>query len=213
MLLVISHLSRHLWSRIFLFFLSFFFLCQAELFTPIRNCSVNTELMDRMNVEASALKCTASLPFFLLQDPTTPSTDTLEYWMTCVFQSFHHLSGCGVPFSFRCVRKSSTPLPLVSQAEERPVSLREFLLAYALTFSEFEMQIPSFPFFVQSMSLNIDMKMTRSVHFSASMFRFRKSVWIILKNLQCRKSRENIPTRIQLLLHRFTAILCNKGTF
>ena len=26
-----------------------FFLCQAELFTPFRNCSVNTELIYRMN--------------------------------------------------------------------------------------------------------------------------------------------------------------------
>ena len=43
---VISHLSRILsvFSWPFLFF-----LCQAELFTPIRNCSVNTELIDRMN--------------------------------------------------------------------------------------------------------------------------------------------------------------------
>ena len=29
--------------------LSLFFLCQADLFTPIRNCSVNTELIYRMN--------------------------------------------------------------------------------------------------------------------------------------------------------------------
>ena len=32
-----------------LFFLSLFFLCQAEMFTPIRDCSVNTELIYRMN--------------------------------------------------------------------------------------------------------------------------------------------------------------------
>ena len=30
-------------------FLVLFFLRQAELFTPIRNCSVNTELIYRMN--------------------------------------------------------------------------------------------------------------------------------------------------------------------
>ena len=50
----------------------------------------------------------------------------------------------------------------------------ENLFAYSLTFSEFEIQIPSFLFNVQSMSLNIDMKMIRSVNFSGSMFLFCK---------------------------------------
>ena len=49
LLLVISHLSIDLWTRILSVFLSLFFLCQTELFTPIRNCSVNTELIYRMN--------------------------------------------------------------------------------------------------------------------------------------------------------------------
>ena len=54
----------------------------------------------------------------------------------------------------------------------------ENLFAYSLTSSEFEIQIPSFPFIVQTMSLNTDMKMIRSVIFSGSVFRFRKSFWI-----------------------------------
>ena len=87
------------------------------------------------------------------------------------------------------------------------------LFAWSLTFSEFEIQMPSCPLSVQSMSSNIDMKMIRSVHFSGLMFLFRRSSWIILKNLQCRKSWDNIPTRTHLLLHRFPATLCNKGTF
>ena len=92
--------------------------CDTDLFTPIRNCSVNTELTHRMNdseqefcVRSIRIEVLVSLPFFLLQDPTTQSTDTLEYWMTSIFESLHHLGGCRVPFSFRCVRKSSTPLP------------------------------------------------------------------------------------------------------
>ena len=29
---------------------------------------------------------------------TTQSNDTLEDWMTCIFESSDHLSGCRVPF-------------------------------------------------------------------------------------------------------------------
>ena len=71
--------------------------------------------------EASALKCMVSLLFFFYQDFTTQSTDTLENWMTGIFQSFQHLSGFGVPFSFKCVKQSSITLLFVSKTEKRRI--------------------------------------------------------------------------------------------
>ena len=71
--------------------------------------------------EASALKCMVSLLFFFYQDSTTQCTDTLEYWMTGIFESFHHLSCFRIPFSFKFVKKSSMPLLFVSRTEKRPV--------------------------------------------------------------------------------------------
>ena len=121
--------------------------------------------------EASALK---SLPFFLFQNSTTRSTDTLEYWMTFVFESFHHQIGCGILFSFKCVRKSSIPLRFVSQAQE----WSSVLARISSRIPQNRTQITSFLFFVQSMPLNIDMKMTRSVNFSGSMSLSRTSSWI-----------------------------------
>ena len=44
--------------------------------------------------------------------------------------------------------------------------------------SEFEIPTSSFPLLVQSISLNIEMKIIRSVNFSGSVFRFCKSFWI-----------------------------------
>ena len=55
---------------------------------------------------------------------------------------------------------------------------RENLRAYVLILSEFEIQFPSFPFTVQSMSLNRDMKIRRSPNSSGSIFSLCKSTWI-----------------------------------
>ena len=107
--------------------------------------------------EASSLKCMVSLFFLFVQGSTTQSSDTLEYWMTSIFESLHHSGDCRILFSFRCFTDSSTPLLFVSRTEDRPEPYRGNLFAYSLTFAEFEIQIPSFPFLVQSMSLNIDM--------------------------------------------------------
>ena len=145
----------------------------------------NTELVYGVNdseqelgVRSIRIEVYGDPAILLFQISTDQSTDTLEYWMTCIIESFHHSSGCRIPFSFRCARKSSIPLLFVSRTEKRPVFLRESLRVLLDFFCEFEKQISSFPFFVQSMSLNIDMKMIPSVNLSGSMFRFRKSLWI-----------------------------------
>ena len=100
------------------------------------------------------------------QISTTQSTDALEHWMTGFFESFHHLCGDGISFSFRCVIESFVPLVFVSRAEECPVSSREFLLVI-LDFFGFEMRLSGFVLFVHSnsMSLNIDMTMIRPTNF------------------------------------------------
>ena len=110
--------------------------------------------------EASALKCIMCLcysSFSEFHDSKHWYSWILDDRYLWIVPPFEWL--CRVPFSFRCVwLKSSIPLLFVSRTEERPVSLRESLRVF-LDFSEFETQIPSFPFLVQSMSLNIDMKM------------------------------------------------------
>ena len=99
--------------------------------------------------EASALKCMVSLLFFFYQDSTTQSTDTLENWMTGIFQSFHHLSGFGVPFSFRCVKKkSSITLLFVSRTEKRPV-----LWGVVALFSESSVSLATRAFFLEWLAL------------------------------------------------------------
>ena len=116
LLVVISHMSAHLWSRILYVFLVSFFLCQAELLTPSRNCSVNTELIYRVNDSEQEL-CVWTIRIEVYgvsailssQNSTTQSTDALEYWMTGFLESFQDLCGGGIPFSFSCGRKSSIP--------------------------------------------------------------------------------------------------------
>ena len=141
----------------------------------LRNCSVNTELIYRMNASEQELGVrievygVPAILFFRIPR-------LLEYCVTV--EMFHHLSGCGVPFSFRCVRKSSTPLLFLSPGPRNVQCPSENLFVYSLTFSEFEIQIQPFPFIVQSMSFDIDMQMIQSVNFLGSMFRFRKSFWI-----------------------------------
>ena len=90
---------------------SFLFFCQAELITPIRNCSVDTELMDRViSLEQEfciyqisiAVNGTSASP--LLQDSTTQSIGTFErqddqsLWIAVPFCWLYHstvLSGHG----------------------------------------------------------------------------------------------------------------------
>ena len=162
--------------------------------------------------EASALKRMVSWLFSFL-DSTTQGTDTLECWMTGIFESVHHLSGCRVPFSFRCVGVlEKVPYHFFSSPRPRSVQCpRENLFAYFLTFSEFAIQIPSFPFLVQSMSLNIDMKMIQSVNFLRFNVPFSQ---IILAREESAMTtiQGDYSTRIQLVLHRFPAVVCKKWT-
>ena len=125
------------------FFLCLFFLCQAELFTSLRNCSVKTLSWftewinwNKSSVfEASALKCMVSWysSFSAVHDS--------NQWCSLILADFceasHHLSDCRIPFSFRCAKKSSIPFNFILE------------FAYALTFSEFEKQSPSFLFLNQ----------------------------------------------------------------
>ena len=137
----------------------------------------------------------------LFQDSTTQSTDTL--WIVPPFYWLQR-----VPFSFKC----SIPPLFVTKTEERPVSLRESLRVF-LDFSEFEIRIPSFPFLVQSMSLNIDMKMIRSVNFSQIQCFVLANHSRFSEESAMKKILGEYSTRIQLFLHRFPAILCKKRTF
>ena len=163
--------------------------------------------------EASALKCMVSLPLCFFRIPTTQSTDTLEYWMSCVFESSHHLSGCGVTFSLKCARKSSIPLLFLSRGSRIVKCPCKNLFANSMTFSKFEIQIPSFPSVVQSMSLYIDMKMIRSVNFSGSMFLSRKSSEIFWRICNFEKSWENTTLEINCFSIDSQQFFVRKETF
>ena len=163
-----SHLTIHLSSRI---------LSMQEVFLipflPLSNRTAHTNAKllrkywaDSQNewfgIRARCLKhphwSVWCLCYFLFQDPTTQSTDTLEHWMTCIFESFHHLSGCRVPIPSPV--QGRVPYHLLRSPRPRNVQCPcENLFAYSLTFYEFKIQIPSFPLLAQSMSLNVDMKM------------------------------------------------------
>ena len=90
------HTCQYTFGQGFLLFsLSLFFLCQAELFTPTRNCSVNTEMIYRMNnseqeLGVRSIRIEVFPAILLCQNSTIQSTNTLGYWMTCIFESFHH---------------------------------------------------------------------------------------------------------------------------
>ena len=118
----------------------------------------------------------------IFQDPTTQSTDTLEFWMTSIFESLHHLRGCRVPFSFRCL-----------QDRENVQCPCETIFAFSSTFSEFEIQNSTISF-----SYPIDVVEHWHENDSVCEF-FRFDVPFsqinldLLRNLQWRKSRENIP--------------------
>ena len=91
LLLVILHLTTHTFGHGFplsrMFFLSLIFLCQTELLTPIRNFSVDTEPIYRdwrqeLCVWSIRKEVYGVSVILLVEDSTTQSTDTLEYWMT-----------------------------------------------------------------------------------------------------------------------------------
>ena len=104
------------------FFLCLFFLCQTEFFTPVRNCSVNTELIYRMNDSEQEL-CVWSIRIevygvpviFLFQDSTTRRPVSLKLWSPIFLQvckeEFHTIS-----FRHQDRGTSSVPARISSQS-------------------------------------------------------------------------------------------------
>ena len=132
--------------------------------------------------EASALKCMVSLPFSFFRIPQLKAPILVNTgWPVSLNRS-----------TISVAVESHVPPSVYhffsSPGQRHDQCPCENPFAYSLTFSEFEIQIASFPVFVQSMSLNIDMEMIPTVNFS----RFNVPLsWIILdllKNLQWRKS-------------------------
>ena len=158
--------------------------------------------------DESPLKCMVSLPFFLFRIPRLKTLMLLNTgWpvslnlctILLAVESHSPLGECeDVPYHF------------FSDPRLRNVQCPgEDLFAKFLIFCAFGTQISSLPFLVQSMSLNIDMKMIRSVNSSGSMLFLFKSRWISWRTSQWRKSWQNI-SRIQFLLHRFPQVLVRR---
>ena len=88
-------------------FSSLLFICRTELVTPIRHCSVHTELISRLIwleqefcVHRISVEVNGTLTFLLLQDSTTEGTDAFEYKMTNFFEALHHFGGCKIPLPY-----------------------------------------------------------------------------------------------------------------
>ena len=110
---------------------SFLFFCQTELMSPIRDCSVNTELTYMMNcleqqfcIHRLSIEVNGTFAFVLLQDPTTESTGTSEYRMTSFFESLYYFVGCTIPLSILIVG-IGIPFLFRLWTQKRPMSLRE----------------------------------------------------------------------------------------
>ena len=144
-------------------FLAILVRYQTELLTPIRNYSVNTELICRMILdkssvfEASSLKCMVSFPFSVLRIPRLNALALVETgWLVsltrctiCEATEFH--------FPLGGVLWVPIPLLFVSRTGERPVSLREFLRVRLVFFWIRNTNLIVSFFIFMSISLNIDM--------------------------------------------------------
>ena len=99
---------------------SLLFFCRTELITPIRHCSVNTELIYRMNdleqdfsVHQISVEVKGCFTFLLIQDSTTQGTDIFEFRMISFFEWLHQFVGCTLPLPFFECEKNfhTTSLP------------------------------------------------------------------------------------------------------
>ena len=96
-----------------------------------------------------------SFPFFF----RIPRLNALAL-VTCFFESLYHLRCYWISLSFKRVLCFSIPLLLVSRTEERPASLR--VVPWLVLNWKYKIHV--LPLLVQPTSLNIDMKMIRSVN-------------------------------------------------
>ena len=111
---------------------SFFFFYQSELITQIRNCSVDTEPIDRVNCSEQefciyeiSVEVNGTNAFPLLQDSKTQSTGAFEDKTIGLFESRYHFVGGAIPLSF-LIMGIAIPLFFRSWAQKRPMSLQEF---------------------------------------------------------------------------------------
>ena len=99
--------------------------------TPIRYCSLTTELIYRMNcleqefcVHRVSVEVNGTFTFLLLKDSTTQSTDSFEHKMTNLLVSLYHLVGDATPLSFLIVG-IAIPLFFRSWTQKHPMSFQK----------------------------------------------------------------------------------------
>ena len=130
-------------------YLSFFFFCQGEMIKPSRHCSVNPELIYRMNcleqefcVHSISVEVNGTFAFPLFQDSTTQNTGTFE--TGCLVS----LNRCTILLAvhFHCPFWSwESPYNFSSDPGPRNVQCPcKNFMAQSLTSSAFEMHF-SFP--------------------------------------------------------------------
>ena len=116
----------------------------------------------------------------LLQNSTTQWTNSFEHWVSCILEIFHHLWSTKIPFA--------TAIGFIS--------LSVNFEAYSLIFLDVRAQESSIPLFSWTMSLNMDMKIIRSLNFFRcdvlSLQRFLNFV----EKVQCCGSWENLPLEV-----------------
>ena len=151
-----------------------------NLFTPTRYCSVNTELICRVNrakYELCIRRCRSKMNrvsfTFSLQDSSLKRTDTSEYRMSTSFEVFDHEIGDFILFSISLVGVRF----LLLQDPGMTSVLAETSLRSLIHSRNSKHGLKNFPFIVQSISLNIDMKRSLPSNCYGFIFRTFRSSW------------------------------------
>ena len=112
----------------------------SQFITPIRDCSVNTELISRVDcakqklcVERIRTEVNRTSPTFLFQESPIQRTGSSEKWMSAVLAIGNHDICTRITRSFRFVTVRSVPCFFFTKTDKRPTSQQK-----SRTFSAFE---------------------------------------------------------------------------
>ena len=127
-----------------------------------------------------------------------------------ILEIFHHLWSTKIPLAARIDCISLIPLASLSGSQECPVSVIE---SWGVLFDSSRSGSARIfiPFLSNSMSLNVDMKMIRSLNFSIVMRFPSRSYWILRRRSNA-VAPANFSTRSQSALHLVLAVLWMYGT-
>ena len=150
--------------------------------TPLCDCSVNTELIRGMKSSVQLVDVATrpivvdGVSIIFLEYSTAQRAHTLEYRLSWILKIFHHLVTHEDPTKIGCI--FLIPLAFFSWPQSMPSVHRQNSKVYSLIFLDVRAQVSSSSPLSGTMSLNIDMKIIRTLKFSDVMFFACRSAWI-----------------------------------